>query len=297
MSSAQMPMNIGLLSISVIGAVFGIVTLGLGAYNASVLQQTFKSGLALGLGAWWGGFPTLLASGLGLATALMPTTVENPGYGLAVATAIVSFGVFILCIANAFVVGILVILLFTVTKSSNNDDSVIRGVRRTFQVYAASEAFLVLSAIIVFILFIYTAILTCTSCCGTQCDCCGCEGQPQGQGMGPAGPGCNDCAECGECTPAKPPAPSTVQFGVAPRPLSMGAPPMLAAPALPQGWISQVQPMTSFVVIVPRYHLIHLTRFPLTCVASAPLFLSSQLDPATGKTFYIFTPTGTTQVP
>lgn len=242
-----MNMNIGLLSISVIGAVFGIVGMGLGAYNAAILQQTFTSSVAVGYSAWWGTFPVVLASGLGIATALMPTVLENPGYALAVATAAASFICFLLASACSVAVGVLVFLLFTVTKSVNNDDSIIRGIRKTFQVYAASEAFLVLSAIIMFILFLYTTILTCAKCCGTQCDCCGASEHSSAHSESPGCMECGTCADCGECDskPTKPAAPAApAAFGVAPRAPSLQLQ-KVATPALPADWISQVGHLSS----------------------------------------------------
>ena len=281
-------MNTGLLSVSVISIVFAIIALGIGAYTARVFSTslTSNSNFANAFGVWWGALPIILSGGLGIATALQSTVRENPGYILAVFTAVMSFCSFIIAVACMVYVGVITLFLFVASSLSNNVD-----ITNLYRAFAAGEAFIVLSAIMMLVLFIYACIMTCVKCCPECCGeggCAGCESCDENHNDTEAGK-CDSC----DCDRTDKPKPYSTEMvvGDAPRTPSV----QVRNPSLPlsstNGSFQPYAPMQGSIQPASIY------KPPASIGGSTsglPAGWIAHIDPATGNTYYENTLNNTT---
>ena len=311
-------MNLGLLVVSATSILFAIIALGIGAYTASVFStsstQTTAS-IGQSFGVWWGAFPIILTGAIGIATALQDTVRENPGYILAVFTAVMAFCSFIIAVACMIYVGVITLFLFVASSLTNNVD-----VTNLYRSFAAGEAFIVFSTIMMLVLFIYACILTCVKCCPECCGeggCAGCEKCDEQHDTEAAG-----CASCDCDCDDKPPKsttklPDTIVIG-------SDAPPrtpsyQINPPRTPSYQIGNPSPPLSSIVVgsSPRTNVsvqqpyapmqgnlqpasIQMPSLSVTkpsiggSTAGLPAGWIAHYDPATGNTYYENTLNNTT---
>ena len=296
-------MNTGFLIVSTMSIACAIIALGIGAYTASVFSSSSTStsrNVANSFGVWWGALPIILTGGLGIATALQPTVRENPGYILAVFTAVMAFVSFLIALACMIYVGVITFFLYVASALSNNVD-----VTNLFRCFAASEAFIVLSAILMLVMFIYACILTCVKCCPECCGEGGCAG-------------CETCDEqdteagtCGSCDcddkpkPTADPYSHTNVIGDAPRTPSIqvkNPSPAMPVPAtngsLQPYYAPSYAPMKGSLqpasIQMPSASMTKPTANIGGSTSGLPVGWIAHFDPATGSTYYENTLTNTT---